>query len=229
MLFLINSCSFLSKKNRSDSSPHLDWLRGRISKVKISKLKGNSNKAFQIPLNVVRNRDSSWKKREILFLIGESQKIIDQCEKFGLAISFFPITLIELNHPLLNKLHYHDDYLFTQDLPSGLVKPVVIFTEKSRYSWGGYANRAEVLMDEKKKGSYGVVFVLRGITRHHASKYNYSYKGILAHEVLHVLLEEEPNDLPGNILNHNLKTGGTNLTESQCEKIVNHPLVRKEA
>ena len=221
-ILLVTACNTSPIKNNSES-----WEKGKISDVEITRGQQLSNHSLKIPLTLIRNRASSWKNSELLELVTQAQRIFEQCRKFKIGISLSPVTLVELNHTLLNDLHYRDDYLFTKDLPKGIRKPIAIFTEKSRYSWGGYSNRAEVLNDEKKKVSYGSVFILRGSTKHRTGPYNYFYKGILAHELSHILLEEDPNELKGNILNHNLERGGNSLTKGQCEKIKKHAFVVK--
>jgi hypothetical protein len=197
------------------------WNKGETSNAQIIHLKPLYQSNHQMPLTIVMNSKNLWQKNKVLQMVERTQELFKQCD---LALS--PVTIVQIDHPMFNAVECSNDYLITKDLPKGKNRPMAIFKGGPQCANGpSYANRHFYPDHPYEVESYGTVFMEIQLLSWELKKPDFFY-GALAHELMHLLLEEGHNFIPGNVLSMNLDTRGKSISSEQCAKMLTNPFVK---
>ena len=209
---------------RSDSSLFLAtekiWNSTAVDNVKISTLISSTQGTYRLPLTVVIDKNSPWTIPFVTEFIRNAEIIFTQCD-----LALAPITVIELNHPQLADFTPSTDYLITRDFPQNNYRPLVVFNNGS---YGSVYANAEYYKDHNFESlTRNTAFVDYLALGFHSSttKESYFLKTVIAHELLHLLLNAPHNQLPGNILSSVQK--GESVSLEQCDKVLKNDLVKR--
>lgn len=179
----------------------------------------------RLPLTVVIDNESQWRSSRINYILEKTKEIFSvNCD-----ISIAPITIVKIQHYNFNNLDCRNDFLFTADLPQGIHRPLVGLTNtlSCRYSgWGGYANPLYWEDHNKEDLSLDTAFIAYTMWENFYPRLPIAGDVLLAHELLHILLNRGHNQLNNNVLSSNRAKRGYEITESQCKDIRNHYLVK---
>lgn len=196
------------------------WNSTAVDNAKISALSSSTKGTYRLPLTLVIDKKSPWTIPFVTEFIRNAEIIFTQCD-----LALAPITVVELNHPQLADFTPSTDYLITQDFPQNSYRPLVVFNNGS---YGSVYANAEYYKDHDFETlTRNTAFIDYLALAFHASPKQETYfiKTVVAHELLHLLLNAPHNQLPGNILS--LVQKGESISLEQCDKVLKNDLVKR--
>jgi hypothetical protein len=195
------------------------WNSTEVDNAKITYIQSSTEGPHRLPLTLVIDKNSPWTVPLVMDFVRAAEDIFRQCH---LAIS--PITVVELHHPQLGDFTPSTDYLITKDFPPQNHRPLIVFNNGS---YGSVYANAEYYKDHEfetlTRQTAFIDYLALGFHSAVISR-NYFIKTVVAHELLHLLLNAPHNTIPGNILSTFKK--GEEINSDQCSVLLKNDLVK---
>lgn len=182
----------------------------------------------RLPLTVVIDKNSKWNSPNnprIEEIIEEAKSIF----KENCNVSISPVTIVRLKHEKFNNLDCKKDYVFTADLPQGVHRPLVGLTDKLSCSYSNGTGYANPIFNRTKKESWfslDTVFIEYTVWSGLFFEYPIAAKTLLAHELLHLFINNAHNYLTDNVMARKWSFRGRKVESDQCEMVKRHYLIR---
>ncbi len=197
------------------------WNNTAVDNARIQILGSETQAGNRLPLTIVIDRRSPWTLDFVTPFIRGAEQLFKQCD-----LQLNPITVVELEHPRLLDFSSSTDYLVTKDFPQGEThKPLIVFNQGTNGEV--YTHVDYYKYHEFEFYSHHTVFIDRLALVFHSSEKDREYfiGSVVTHELLHTLLNEGHNKVPGNVLN-NTSTHGFEISADQCRRLLLSPLVK---
>jgi hypothetical protein len=202
-----------------------EWNKTAVDNTHISILPSSTHAGHRMPLTVVIDQDSPWTAETVTPYLRKTEEIFKQCD-----LELSPITLVSLFHPGLNDFTPSNDDIVTRDFPL-TPRPMAIFTD-GLFGYA-YANTHLANTGWNKDPKYAhfsehtvfIDYLAFAYITGGSKKVAIAFQGVVAHELMHTLLDVTHNRIPGNILHENIDQRDFNISAEQCAGMLKNPLV----
>ncbi len=171
-------------------------------------------------------RNSGWTKNDVLRNMKKSAEIFSQC---GVLLSGYSIILTDPVYPQESYSIWekgsdgvtHDETILRK-LSGDFEKPLIIYVTENTEGLPAYSWTAE---QSKTQQLANTIWVSRQVLdQHKVHQVDGKDHNLIAHELAHILLNEEDQNFP-NLLSGKYLFSNNELTVEQCEELKHSPLV----
>lgn len=181
--------------------------------IEISQIESSTEFEHKVPLTLVILDTASWTRDEVINRVRRTENIYKVCK-----VQFSPIILQTVSGERLASFSYTEQedvkLLEMLRIPN---RPLVFFAKKNTsvfaydaFSWN--ANNSE----PPRTGTAYIFESMKYVEAYYIPAKEYE---VLAHELGHILLNEDHNTIPHNLMAKKASPMGDQLTPDQCAKI----------